>query len=553
MKYVIGMDFGTLSARGVLIDAESGEELFEAVSEYKHGVMDRFLHTGKPLPDGYALQHPGDYIDALASVTKELIKKSALSPEAILGIGVDFTSSTVLALGKDGLPLCFDEKFADDPHAYVKLWKHHSAVSEAEEMTAVAKARGERWLDVYDGRISCEWAFPKILETLRNSPSAYDAASGFIEGGDFISYVLTGKQRRAAAFAGYKWVWNAEDGYPCDEFFAAVDPKMKGIIGEKLPREVLSVKNVAGRISKDGARLTGLSENCRVALSMIDAHATLAGLNMIRGGDLVIIVGTSACYIANSVEKQGVDGICGFVKDGVIDGLYTYEAGQSALGDTFDWFVKNSIPEEYEIEARERGIPVLTLLTEKAEALLPGESGLLALDWLNGNRSTLSDFDLSGMILGLTLKTRPEEIYRAMIEACAFGARTIVDKYEENGVKIENIRVCGGVSQKNELMMQIFANVMNRDIRVAKTTQAGARGSAVYAAVAAGIYPDLAEAANAFDLEDLKVYKPEEKSVEIYSHIYEEYKRLYNYFGRESGVMHRLKAIRRDACNKKRI
>lgn len=543
MRYVIGYDFGTLSVRAVLVDAECGREVAKSAVNYEHGVMDVALPSGRRLPSGFALQHPLDYIKSMSLATAEIIKESGISPDEVVGIGVDFTSSTVMPIDSHGMPLCTRDEFSDDEHAYVKLWKHHGATAEAEDIESLARMRGEDWLSVYGGAVSCEWALPKILETLRAAPRVYQAAHSFIEAGDFITLYLTGADVRSLSFAGYKSFYNLPCGYPCNEFYTSLDERMDGFVGGKIPSAAVSVGTRAAVLNSRGRELLGLGEGCAVAVPLIDAHAPMASLNMTRAGDMIMILGTSGCYIVNSDEKKSAEGLWGYVPDSVIPGLYTYEAGQSAFGDALAWFAENCVPHAYIDEARSLGVDIHTLLTEKAERLLPGESGLLSLDWFNGNRSVLSDSNLSGMILGLTLKTSPEEIYRAIIEGVAFGARVIVEQYEKNEIPIRRVAASGGIAGKNPLLMQILSDVLNREISVPEISEAGARGSAIYASVAGGVYTSVTEAAESFAANEAKIYVPCEKSARIYDRLYSEYKAMHDYFGRENPLMHRLRAL----------
>ena len=541
MKYVIGIDYGTLSGRTVLVDTETGKEVAEATLSYAHGVMDEKLPCGKKLPANYALQHPNDYLEVLRLTVKEVLKRAKVSANEVVGIGIDFTACTVLPIDKYGNPLCMKEEYENEPHAYVKLWKHHAAQPEADEITELAKKRNEPWLPIYGGKISSEWALPKILQVLRENPEIYHATDRFIEAADWLSLMLTDTETHSAAFAGYKGLWNAETGYPNDAFMTALDERFHGVVGTKLSKKVLGMDQIAGYLSARGASLTGLPVGIPVALPMIDAHAAMPALGITGDGDLMMIVGTSTCHILNSTQGKNVEGICGYVKDGVIPGFYTYEAGQAAVGDSFDWFVKNCVPASYTDEAKEKGINIHKLLREKASRLKAGKSGLLALDWFNGNRSILVNANLTGLILGMTLQTKPEEIYRALIEATAYGTRVIVEQYEQNGIAIKSICAAGGIAQKDEMMMQIYADVLNREIRIAGSTQAGALGSAIYASVAAGIYPGVKNAAARMSQPDLKVYKPDQQNHKLYSKLYAEYKKLHDYFGRdENDVMLKL-------------
>ena len=539
-RYVIGIDYGTLSGRCVLVDVNSGEEIAESVLNYAHAVMDETLPNGEKLPSSFALQHPEDYLDVLRTTVPDVLSKAGISAEDVMGLGIDFTACTVLPMDEKGTPLCMKDEFKDNKHSYVKLWKHHAAQPEADEINELAAKRGEPWLPIYGGKVSCEWALPKILETLRKAPEVYDNTYRFIEAADWLSLMLTGEETHSAPFAGYKGLWNAETGYPSNDFMTALDPRLDGIVGTKLSEKVLGMDKKAGYINESGAALTGLNIGTPVSLPMIDAHAAMPALNITDDGDLMLIVGTSSCHILNSKEVKSVEGICGYVKDGVVPGLYTYEAGQAGVGDIFDWFVKNCVPAGYAEEAREKGISIHKLLREKASKLSVGESGLLALDWWNGNRSVLVNSNLTGMILGMTLGTKPEEIYRALIEATAFGLKVIVEQYENSGISINSICAAGGIAQKDEMMMQIYADVLDREIRIAGSTQAGALGSAIYASVAAGAYADLKAAAEKLSKPDAKTYAPIAENAMAYKRLYGEYKTLHDYFGKENKVMERL-------------
>ena len=539
-RYVRGIDYGTLSGRCVLVDVNSGEEIAESVLNYAHAVMDETLPNGEKLPSSFALQHPEDYLDVLRTTVPDVLSKAGVGAEDIIGLGIDFTACTVLPMDEKGTPLCMKDEFKDNKHSYVKLWKHHAAQPEADEINELAAKRGEPWLPIYGGKVSCEWALPKILETLRKAPEVYDNTYRFIEAADWLSLMLTGEETHSAPFAGYKGLWNAETGYPSNDFMTALDPRLDGIVGTKLSEKVLGMDKKAGYINESGAALTGLNIGTPVSLPMIDAHAAMPALNITDDGDLMLIVGTSSCHILNSKEVKSVEGICGYVKDGVVPGLYTYEAGQAGVGDIFDWFVKNCVPAGYAEEAREKGISIHKLLREKASKLSVGESGLLALDWWNGNRSVLVNSNLTGMILGMTLGTKPEEIYRALIEATAFGLKVIVEQYENSGISINSICAAGGIAQKDEMMMQIYADVLDREIRIAGSTQAGALGSAIYASVAAGAYADLKAAAEKLSKPDAKTYAPIAENAMAYKRLYGEYKTLHDYFGKENKVMERL-------------
>lgn len=540
-KYLIGLDFGTLSVRALLMDAETGAET--AISEYvyPHAVMDQVLPSGKKLPARYALQHPQDYLDGLKQTIEEVLKKAGVAREAVQGLCIDFTSCTVVAMDEEGIPLCLKEGFSDEMHAYVKLWKHHGALEYADEINRLAEMRGERWLASYGGKISCEWMLPKVVETLREAPHVYDAAARFADAGDWLSFLLTGEHTTAASFAGLKTLWNAEYGFPSNDFFKAVDPRLDGIMGTKLCDAVCPSGNCVGRLTERGAELTGLCKDTPVGAPLVDGGSPMAALSVTEPGELALVIGTSNVDHVLTREPKEIPGVCGYVKGSVVPEYYTVEAGQAGVGDTFSWFVHNCIPRAYEEEAESLGMSIHAYLRQKASALRIGESRLLALDWFNGNRSVLKDEGLSGMIVGLTLHTKPEEIYRALIEATAFGTRMIVETFESHGVAVDRICVAGGIAQKDPMMMQIYADVTNKEMRVVDSAQAAARGSAIYAAVAAGLFEDVATAARHYALPEKAYYHPIPENVVAYQRLYEEYKILHDYFGRGGNdVMKRL-------------
>ena len=538
-KYTIGIDFGTLSARAVALDLETGSEVAEAVLEYPHGVMDVQLPCGKKLPPQYALQHPQDYLDALKAVIGGVLQK--VDKQDVKALCIDFTTCTILPVDEKGTPLCFYPEFRSEPHAYVKLWKHHGAVKQAQEFDRVAYERNEPWLLNNGGTSSSESMFPKILETVQEAPAVYEKTYRYYEAVDWLSLVLTGVETHNPCMAGLKAYWDAELGYPSNDYFREVHPMLEGVIGTKVSANVGRVDSLAGYISAEGAALTGLMEGTPVAMPIGDAHASLPALNVSGDGEALLVVGTSGVLMVNAPKKAIVPGICSLVDGGVYPGMCTLEAGQAGLGDCFDWFVKNCVPGKYETEAKDRGISVHTLLQEKVSVQRPGESRLVALDWLNGNRSILKNDGLSGLILGLNLRTRPEEIYRALLEATAYGLRVILDNYEAHGVHISNICAAGGIAMKSPFLMQIYADVLNRTIVVGDSAQSGARGSALYAAVAAGEFATIQEAAAHYACPDKGSYAPIPENVAIYEKLYQEYKLLHDHFGRGgNAVMDRL-------------
>ncbi len=549
-KYSIGVDYGTLSVRALLVDIENGKEIATSVFEYPHGVMETRIYSGKKLPAGWALQDPQDYMDGLIYTVKGVMTQSSVSPEEVIGIGVDFTSATVMPVKADKTPLCFLEEFRDEPHAYVKLWKHHGGEEEARIIDRVAKERGEKWLDLYGGKVSSEWTMPKALETLRHAPKVYEAADRIMEAMDWLVWEMTGVETRSACGAGYKCNYYYKTGYPSKEFFKAIDPRMENIIEEKMDAPILGLGEMAGRLTASMAKALGLLEGTPVGVPIIDAHSSLIGAGIHTPGTMMIIVGTSSVHmVLSDTEAEGVQGIQGVVKDGIMPGYYAYEAGQSCVGDHYAWFVDHCVPASYEADARDLGMGIHQYLVKKLEGYKAGQSGLLALDWFNGVRSPLQDFDLNGMILGMNLQTKPEEIYLSLIEATAYGTRMIIDTFEEKGMPIENIVLSGGIPLKNKLLVQVYADVCNKDIRIASSSNASCMGAAILGAAAApqsvSGYEDANEAAKAMGHIDEEVYHPNPDNVVTYEKLYQEYKTLTDYFGRGTNdVMKRLNAIR---------
>jgi len=549
-KYTIGVDYGTQSGRAVLVEIATGNEVSIAIKEYLHGVMEEYLPDGKTkLPHDWALQHPQDYLDVLRETIPAILNDAGVSSEDVIGLGIDFTACTMLPTDSTKTPLCFYEEYKSNPHAYVKLWKHHAAQDEANKLNKIASERNESFLKLYGGKISSEWLIPKIWQILDESPEIYSRADRFMEATDWIVTQLTGEEKRNSCTAGYKAIWHKQNGYPSKEFFKSLDLRLENLVEEKLSTDIYSIGAKAGEITEKAAELTGLKVGTAVAVANVDAHVAIPAMGITEEGKMLMIMGTSTCHILLGKEEKMVPGMCGVVEDGVIPGFLGYEAGQSCVGDHFEWFVENCVPALYEREAAERGINIHTLLTEKAEKIAVGESGLIALDWWNGNRSVLVDVDLTGMILGCTLLTKPEEIYRALIEATAYGTRTIVETFRKNGVPIHELYAAGGIAEKNKLLMQIYSDITNMEIKISASPQAPALGSAMFGALAAGKekggYDSIVEAAKFMSKVKEEYYKPIPENVEVYNNLYAEFKLLHDYFGRGANdVMKRLKKIK---------
>jgi L-ribulokinase len=549
-KYAIGVDFGTESGRVVLVDVADGQEIATAVHPYANGVIDEQLPgSGVRLEPDWALQDPNDYLEVFKRAIPAVLKESGVDPQDVIGLGIDFTACTMMPTKADGTPLRFLPQWRDNPHAWVKLWKHHAAQPEANKLNEVARELGHTFLDRYGGKISSEWFFPKAWQILDEAPEVYEAADRLIEGADWVVWQLAGQEKRNLCTAGYKAIWSKREGFPPNEFFKALDPHLEKIVDQKMSRTIHPLGAKAGGLTEEAARWTGLEPGTAVAIANVDAHVSVPAATVVEPGRMVIIMGTSNCHMVLGTEERIVPGMCGYVEDGIVLGFFGYEAGQSCVGDHFAWFVENAVPGAYEGEAEARGIDVHQLLEEKATRLKPGESGLVALDWWNGNRSVLVDVDLTGLLLGATLATKPEEIYRALIEATAFGTRVIIETFEANDVPVNEIVATGGLPDRNKLLMQIYADVTGRSIYVAATRQGGALGSAMHGAVAAdkeaGGYDSIFEAAKQMARLRDEAYHPNAEHKAVYDQLFAEYVTLHDYFGRGANdAMKRLKQLK---------
>ncbi|WP_250034868.1 ribulokinase [Paractinoplanes maris] len=545
--YTVGVDFGTLSGRAVVVRVSDGEEMGSAVHEYEHGVIERTLPaTGKRLRPDWALQDPADYVAVLRTAVPEAVAAAGIDPGDVIGIATDFTACTVLPALADGTPLCQLAAFTGRPHAYAKLWKHHAAQPQADRINELAHRRGEPWIDRYGGKISSEWQFAKALQVLEEDPEVYARTERWIEAADWIIWQLCGVETRNACTAGYKGI--LQDGeYPSADYLAELNPAFEDFASTRLAHPISALGERAGGLTAEAASWTGLPEGIAVAVGNVDAHVTSPAARAVGPGQMLLVMGTSTCHVMNSSSRAAVPGICGVVDGGILAGLYGYEAGQSGVGDIFGWFVDNGVPPYVHDQARESGVSVHDLLSQEAAAQPVGGHGLIALDWQSGNRSVLVDHHLSGVIAGLTLATRPFEIYKALIEATAFGTRKIVETFEAAGVPVTEFVAAGGL-KRNPLVMQIYADVLRRPISVASSEQAPALGSAIHAAVAAGAYPDVATASEAMGRVEKDVWQPNSPDADVYDRLYAEYAELHDYFGLGAGkALHRLRAIRDEA------
>ena len=548
-KYTIGVDYGTLSGRAVVVRVSDGKEMASAVFDYPNAVMDEKLNaTGRALAPDWALQDANDYVEVLKHAVPEAIRLAAIDTNDVVGIATDFTACTILPVLEDSTPLSNLDEFRDRPHAYVKLWKHHAAQPHADRINQLGRDRNESWMPRYGGQISSEWELAKGLQLFEEDKEIYDRMYKFVEAADWIIWQLCGKYVRNACTAGYKG--NLQDGdYPSKEFFAALNPGFANFAVEKLDHEIGQLGAEAGKLTAEAAEWTGLREGITVAVGNVDAHVTAPAAQATQPGQMVAIMGTSTCHVMNGDKLVDVPGMCGVVDGGVVSGLYGYEAGQSGVGDIFAWYVNNQVPAEYFAAAEKAGKSIHQHLTDLAAEEPIGAHGLVVLDWHSGNRSVLVDHELSGLVVGLTLTTKPEQIYRALLEATAFGTRKIVETFQKAGVEVNEFIVAGGLL-KNKFLMQLYSDATRLPLSTIASDQGPALGSAIHAAVAAGEYANIREAAEAMGKSNRGVYQPNESAAKEYDKLYSEYEILHDYFGRGvNDVMKRLKKIRREATN----
>ncbi len=534
-KYCIGLDYGTLSARAILVDVRNGDIVSESIFNYPHGVMENELTSGVELGENQALQDPKDYIDALYTLIPDILKKSDVSPQEVIGIGVDFTACTVLPIYNDGTPLCFTDEFKNEPNAYVKLWKSHSAQKYATRLNEILKEKDPKLLKSYGGSISSEWLMPKVLQTIEEAPAVYEKCDKIMEAGDFITYILTGNDVRNSCAAGYKGLYGQARGNISKEVLSLANPLLGNVEKDKLGKVVPSGSCV-GKIKSEIGKKLGLGDNVAVASAIIDAHAAVPACGIFDAGKMLMIMGTSTCHMLLDKKYMEVGGISGSIYNGVIENYYCYEAGQCAVGDVFQWVVDNITPAKYFEEAKSRGVDIHTYLSYLSSQKDVGESGIVCLDWLNGNRSVLMDSTLRGVVKGVSLSTSAPDIYRAMIEATAFGTKKIIENYEESGVAVKELYACGGIAAKNPVLMQIYADIIGIEIKVISVSQTVALGSAIFGAYAAGSerggYDTLEEAGEKMSAKVSVVYRPIKKNNVKYDRLYAEYMKLHDFFGK---------------------
>ncbi|MEG0852463.1 MAG: ribulokinase [Angelakisella sp.] len=532
IQYALGLDYGTLSVRALLVEMNTGREAAEAVYTYPHGVMHSALPDGTQLPPDFALAHPADYLEGLFTVVPQVMEKAGITGAQVTGIGISATSATLVPLSGDLTPLCLLPGFENRPHAYIKLWKHHGAVPQTQRMYETALNRGEPWLQNFGGRINCEFLMPKILETALQDPEVYEKTVYMAEMGEWLTGVLTGTFAKSRCMASCNSLYDEQNGFPKSDFFTECYPEINPPL-QKLDAPLVSLGSTTGTLESAVAEQLGLPAGLPIASAIIDSHSAVLGCGATQAGDLVAVLGTSACYLYSDRSGGGIPGIYSAAYQAHAPGLYGYEGGQSCVGDLLAWAVERIIPAQCYEEARSHGMNIHQYLMEKAASLPPGGHGLIALDWWSGVRSPLMNPRLTGVLSGLTLDTQPEEIYLALLEAICFGARRIIETFTEAGHTIARCFAAGGIPQRNPLLMQVLSNICNREFAVCGSAQASALGAAILGAAAAGQPEDFAQHISRMAAAPTGSYCPQQDKVEEYERLYQKYLRMSAFFEEE--------------------
>lgn len=547
-SYVIGLDFGTLSGRALLVNTRDGEPVASAVMDYPHGILTECLPDGRTrLPADWCLQDPNDYVEVLCHTVNAVVEQARIPKEEIVGIAMDFTASTILPVDRNGVPLCNKPGYADRPHAYVKLWKHHAAQPEANEINRKLRAFPNHVADYYGPRISSEILLPKALQILHEDPALYREMDALMEAPDWLNFLMTGRRRRSINTVGYKAMYFNEAGYPPPSFFREIHPDLERFTEEKLRGQVCRMTERFGELNGEWAERLRLQEGTAVGCSMIDAHAGVIGCGITAPGRMMLALGTSSVQTVLSETPYSGSGVIGAIRDAVIPGYFAWESGLAAVGDQLAWYVEKCVEPEANGGAR-RVQERMQSLSERAARLQPGESGLLALDWWNGNKTPFVNGCLAGVVVGMRLDTTSEKIFRALMEATAFGTMRILETFEQAGCRVKDIVACGGVAYKNAPLMQIYADVLGREIRLAGCDQTAALGAAIVASIAAGGerggYDAYDQAARRMTRLRKERYLPNWERHAVYQRLYQEYRELTEYFGgKHSGLFDRLNEL----------
>ena len=530
--------------RAVLVDTQTGAESGASVSEYRHGVIERTLPgSHAPLGADWALQHPGDYLDSMQQAIAGALRAARVDASQVVGIGIDFTSCTILPIDRAGQALALSPSWAARPHAWVKLWKHHAAQPQANRINDLAASRREPFLRNYGGRTSSEWLFAKVLQVLEEDPAVFDAAAGFVEAGDWVASQLTGTLVRNACAAGYKGFWNRDDGFPSAEFLTALHSRF-GALRDKLPGDIVPPGRRIGGLTKAMAARLGLEPGTAVGAPIIDAHSAVPAATVVTPGRLVMVIGTSTCHMLLADRHAIVEGVAGVVADGIVEGYYGYEAGQAAVGDLFGWYARHVGGQDDSL--------TFSALEREADAAGPGGHGVVALDWWNGNRSVLMNAELSGLLVGMTLATTRGDVYRSLVEATGFGTRRILDAFAVEEVPVTELIAVGGLAERSPLLLHVYADITNRPIRLAASRNASATGAAMLGAVAAGEsaggHASFVSAARHMAALKSGTVDPDPRHARTYDELYDQYLELHDHFGRGgSNVMATLRRQRKHA------
>lgn len=523
--YVIGLDFGSLSCRGILADSRDGSVLCEAEYAYPHAIITAPCKDLPGLSEKWCLQDPDDYREALVFVLRELFAKSCVDPEAVAAVGVDATASTVLAVDKECVPLCKKEEYKARIHAWPKMWKHHAAFKEAADLTRAAREFRLPWLDSVGGEIGAEFFVSKVLECFREDRQLFDDTDTFLELGDWIVSLLAGQEIRSRTFLACKAMWSEASGFPPEEYFDAAERGFgSGYYAKMTGRSqcICFPGEAAAEVSETMAALTGLAPGTVITAAQMDGYAGIPGSGICEAGVLMMVLGTSTSFMLLDERDTPVEGICASMPDSIYRGLLCHAAGQPGTGDMLQWYMENALPGSCERKAKEEGISVHEYLSRLAGRSGPDER-LLCLAWFNGSKSVPIDLSLTGVISGFSLSTKPEQVYRCLIEGSAFGAKAIIEHIKAHGVPIREIICSGGMSWKNPFLMQIYADILNCDLKVCAEKQTVALGSAIYAAASAGLYPDVPSAARGMSGRISRVYTPTPESGRSYQAMYKNY------------------------------
>ncbi|MEX2948500.1 ribulokinase [Staphylococcus warneri] len=530
MSYSIGIDYGTASGRVILVNTSDGKIVSSYEETYQHGTIAEEL-GGETLPHNYFLQHAGDYHHVLENGVKHVLEESQVNKDEVVGIGVDFTSCTVVFLDENFKPLHMNDDLANHPHAYVKLWKHHGAQDEATQMVEANEKANQNWLDYYGHSVNSEWMIPKILEVKHKAPELLERAHYIMEAGDYMTSLLVNQNIRSNCGIGFKGFYDEVNGFNYD-FFETVDPELPQIVKDKCEAPVIQIGDSAGSLSEYYQNLWGLSSNVQISPYMIDAHSGVLGAGAIEKGEFTPVIGTSTCHLMLDPKQEPIPSITGSVKDAIIPGLYAYEAGQAAVGDLFS-YSERMAPQHIVEEAAKQDKSVLEYLETLASQIPVEDQHVVVLDWHNGNRSILSDSHLTGSVFGLTLQTPFEMVHRAYLESTAFGTKMIMKQFEDNDIPVHTVYASGGIPKKSRLLVDIYANVLNKKVVVLESSNATALGAAMLGANVGGAYDTLRETVQHMKQPVYYEKQPDPEKVKDYEKLFDKYQKLHDLLGRE--------------------